>query len=525
MGSSPLTRGKRSKLHRLANDLGLIPAHAGKTRSQRDRATACPAHPRSRGENSTRPRVLRGVVGSSPLTRGKRRQHRLGRGHLGLIPAHAGKTGQLGRRRQGSGAHPRSRGENNADAWFAVSAGGSSPLTRGKHQGGGRRRRRMGLIPAHAGKTVLARLGGADAEAHPRSRGENTLPSWPPTPCEGSSPLTRGKRVAVFYGLLLSGLIPAHAGKTSRATSITNTAAAHPRSRGENKAAPRVAAVAEGSSPLTRGKRTKNPGGEVLSGLIPAHAGKTPKPKKPCVPRRAHPRSRGENAAASAVLASVRGSSPLTRGKPRPRLRSRSRQRLIPAHAGKTPSRASLTVLARAHPRSRGENTETASWWISRTGSSPLTRGKQRGGGLGDGELGLIPAHAGKTRWTGDGRTSRAAHPRSRGENLIGVAADLAAQGSSPLTRGKQITDQHLPMPHRLIPAHAGKTRPGGPHGGGARAHPRSRGENMQAAMQLTRDNGSSPLTRGKRDRPPKPPTAPRLIPAHAGKTLTDGHA
>ena len=50
-GSSPLTRGKHAQTRDGLCILGLIPAHAGKTRSQRDRATACPAHPRSRGEN------------------------------------------------------------------------------------------------------------------------------------------------------------------------------------------------------------------------------------------------------------------------------------------------------------------------------------------------------------------------------------------------------------------------------------------------------------------------------------------
>ena len=213
--------------------------------------------------------------GSSPLTRGKHDEVAVDGSRGGLIPAHAGKTYRYRQTKRLSGAHPRSRGENSTRTRVLRGVVGSSPLTRGKHQGGGRRRRRMGLIPAHAGKTVLARLGGADAEAHPRSRGENTLPSWPPTPCEGSSPLTRGKRVAVFYGLLLSGLIPAHAGKTSRATSITNTAAAHPRSRGENRPTRLSTASRLGSSPLTRGKPYCGCGPADLGGLIPAHAGKT----------------------------------------------------------------------------------------------------------------------------------------------------------------------------------------------------------------------------------------------------------
>ena len=50
---------------------------------------------------------------------------------------------------------------------------GSSPLTRGKHNGCADRRTHPRLIPAHAGKTVLAAARPVEYKAHPRSRGEN----------------------------------------------------------------------------------------------------------------------------------------------------------------------------------------------------------------------------------------------------------------------------------------------------------------------------------------------------------------
>ena len=54
-----------------------------------------------------------------------------------------------------SSAHPRSRGEN-ADDWTKLSIlAGSSPLTRGKRLEGGIVWPGGGLIPAHAGKTVV----------------------------------------------------------------------------------------------------------------------------------------------------------------------------------------------------------------------------------------------------------------------------------------------------------------------------------------------------------------------------------
>ena len=72
-----------------------------------------------------------------------------------------------------------------------------------------------------------------------------------------------------------------------------------------------------------------------------------------------------------------------------------------------------------AHPRSRGENTWRLLTAQLSVGSSPLTRGKLAQ--LAGGELGdrLIPAHAGKTFFSRRCVKSSAAHPRSRGENVL----------------------------------------------------------------------------------------------------------
>ena len=72
-----------------------------------------------------------------------------------------------------------------------------------------------------------------------------------------------------------------------------------------------------------------------------------------------------------------------------------------------------------------------------KTGSSPLTRGKQAHPRPMDRSRGLIPAHAGKTNPRQAPRTRTEAHPRSRGENTAAAAKDAATNGSSPLTRGK----------------------------------------------------------------------------------------
>ena len=154
----------------------------------------------------------------------------------------------------------------------------------------------------------------------------------------GSSPLTRGKRQASCVDVLLIGLIPAHAGKTRHTLCPSSSGTAHPRSRGENSNAADRSTPAGGSSPLTRGKLVEGARLFDVVGLIPAHAGKTPLVSHRAISRPAHPRSRGENEYQVRKSVTVRGSSPLTRGKLLLLLLGSRGGRLIPAHAGKTSS-------------------------------------------------------------------------------------------------------------------------------------------------------------------------------------------
>ena len=233
--------------------------------------------------------------GSSPLTRGKLAGQQHGRVGGGLIPAHAGKTQPHERGRAESWAHPRSRGENPASSRYRKTVRGSSPLTRGKHASRHAADARQRLIPAHAGKTTRAATATARRRAHPRSRGENAFQVCHLHFIAGSSPLTRGKHVDVRCPGARGGLIPAHAGKTSRTCAWFPSPWAHPRSRGENAEDRQEALKKMGSSPLTRGKQAGARNGHGSGGLIPAHAGKTSSTCTRCSRTRAHPRSRGEN--------------------------------------------------------------------------------------------------------------------------------------------------------------------------------------------------------------------------------------
>ena len=214
--------------------------------------------------------------GSSPLTRGKRVRVATGHGVQGLIPAHAGKTSPSRVTTKHTWAHPRSRGENAVVSLEQLAPAGSSPLTRGKHWTLLTTLTASGLIPAHAGKTWSCPSRSARPWAHPRSRGENRSGGRRRRLRGGSSPLTRGKLAHDRHVCSPPGLIPAHAGKTVLRLSSTVASRAHPRSRGENIRPIGLASMAAGSSPLTRGKLGHALGSLGVDGLIPAHAGKTP---------------------------------------------------------------------------------------------------------------------------------------------------------------------------------------------------------------------------------------------------------
>ena len=111
----------------------LIPAHAGKTPPMMPSRSSLRAHPRSRGENGHTKGMVKCISGSSPLTRGKRGGQAIIGPPPRLIPAHAGKTLGSSKPSQPSPAHPRSRGENKIPTMTRLMPHGSSPLTRGKH--------------------------------------------------------------------------------------------------------------------------------------------------------------------------------------------------------------------------------------------------------------------------------------------------------------------------------------------------------------------------------------------------------
>ena len=199
------------------------------------------------------------------------------------------------------------------------------------------------------------------------------------------------------------------------------------------------------------------------------------------------------------IQRTISGSSPLTRGALHRRYGVGEPAGLIPAHAGSTKWAEFSTGVGRAHPRSRGEHSCSDARRRVRHGSSPLTRGAPSQSLTGTYRTRLIPAHAGSTACAHWRAKRSRAHPRSRGEHWENVIAPVFGLGSSPLTRGARNGAGGLRAFPGLIPAHAGSTLP--------------------KDSIRRRASGSSPLTRGALTTRINQPMPSGLIPAHAGST------
>ena len=140
-----------------------------------------------------------------------------------------------------------------------------------------------------------------------------------------------------------------------------------------------------------------------------------------------------------------KGSPPRMRGKPTMDLEKLTGDRITPAHAGKTTLITFSTRHRKDHPRACGENTSLFYWKCNGKGSPPRMRGKRLALKNGRGDVGITPAHAGKT---GNGRLAAARgrdHPRACGENSFRSPAWTAPAGSPPRMRGKHFGNGVFP--------------------------------------------------------------------------------
>ena len=207
------------------------------------------------------------------------------------------------------------------------------------------------------------------------------------------------------------------------------------------------------------------------------------------------------------------------RGKLREPLRVLHDIRIIPAHAGQTWVRSAPCSARSDHPRACGANVGRVHVHELQCGSSPRMRGKRPSPCCGPRPSRIIPAHAGQTSPVASASGAPADHPRACGANQQRAGEAQLACGSSPRMRGKR----HPPSPcnpvMRIIPAHAGQTVSNSSRTSARSDHPRACGANPALSVMTAAPAGSSPRMRGKRAGHRLRPRPYRIIPAHAGQT------
>ena len=206
------------------------------------------------------------------------------------------------------------------------------------------------------------------------------------------------------------------------------------------------------------------------------------------------------------------------RGKVRGGLKGRAGCGITPAHAGKSWGSRSCSGASWDHPRACGEKLMQAGCLNHCEGSPPRMRGKalhlnsylirQR----------ITPAHAGKSRPLCRAATLPEDHPRACGEKGLFAQRSADSAGSPPRMRGKVRDFFSDNWQTRITPAHAGKSSIESPSHSGSRDHPRACGEKKLCLCLAGRFRGSPPRMRGKVDKNCLDVAQARITPAHAGK-------
>ena len=135
--------------------------------------------------------------------------------HVGIIPAHAGLTASLLGSRLPPGDHPRACGAHGKRRGGHTAGRGSSPRMRGSRSLFMVKNMQLGIIPAHAGLTLVNELIPHRYRDHPRACGAHLPGPSRERPGAGSSPRMRGSQTLQALRYQLRGIIPAHAGLTN----------------------------------------------------------------------------------------------------------------------------------------------------------------------------------------------------------------------------------------------------------------------------------------------------------------------
>ena len=171
----------------------------------------------------------------------------------GIIPAHAGLTIIICGTKKPSGDHPRACGAHSYANSAMQSLSGSSPRMRGSPKSSSQTHLRTGIIPAHAGLTISSLSSSSVPWDHPRACGAHDWHVVKVVQLRGSSPRMRGSPVMTMEYTTELGIIPAHAGLTLMTTKSSIATRDHPRACGAHSLTLILTSLVPGSSPRMRG--------------------------------------------------------------------------------------------------------------------------------------------------------------------------------------------------------------------------------------------------------------------------------
>ena len=333
---------------------GIIPAHAGLTLVSHDDDDEFRDHPRACGAHFMLPVDMWIKRGSSPRMRGSRRKPFHHAQARGIIPAHAGLTLLCHQHELSGWDHPRACGAHRIMRRETLRKIGSSPRMRGSLHQLRYFSQFAGIIPAHAGLTKVKSAIMVGCRDHPRACGAHIKQTYNKSLAMGSSPRMRGSPIFFKSSPLVTGIIPAHAGLTIHIKNIFNSNRDHPRACGAHKKKRRRKTAKKGSSPRMRGSLLSSILSVQRIGIIPAHAGLTRCAAAPATTRRDHPRACGAHGSLLKIGSVNTGSSPRMRGSLCRRIDRKREQGIIPAHAGLTPLIDGVPFSDGDHPRACG---------------------------------------------------------------------------------------------------------------------------------------------------------------------------
>ena len=397
----------------------ITPAHAGKSQQQQVLADCRQDHPRACGEKAkVRPGVGR-LPGSPPRMRGKAVWAVEHGYNVGITPAHAGKSLLPFRNLLLWGDHPRACGEKRRARTSRWTPRGSPPRMRGKGDLRPCRALLAGITPAHAGKRPRRSETVPNTWDHPRACGEKSCCTVTASPGLGSPPRMRGKGSARSSPRECSRITPAHAGKSHRSHCRFFAQRDHPRACGEKFSAAASSTASKGSPPRMRGKALDCRAGLAAAGITPAHAGKRSMMQSWRVQSMDHPRACGEKIGAPVGVLCNPGSPPRMRGKVRAVTMTLLVMGITPAHAGKRYICKDYSYKYWDHPRACGEKWRATSRGPNTQGSPPRMRGKGSPSPERIPAVRITPAHAGKSRQRDQQVSRNGDHPRACGEKSI----------------------------------------------------------------------------------------------------------